>query len=130
MNIICGVEEGLRKVNDAAAVSTVCSKVAGVFSLYLSWMFSLYDMTKLFAHKSTANPPTQTDTFTLVLIIFSTRNLQLLRHYMTELTHTTPSQQMHDTNPPMFCLFYNSTVSSPALLPHPQGQTTEYNTAS
>ena len=31
--------------------------------------------------------------------------------YMTELTHTTPSQQMHDTKPPMFCLFYNSTVS-------------------
>ena len=31
--------------------------------------------------------------------------------YMTELTHTTPSQQMHDTKPPMFFLFYNSTVS-------------------
>ena len=68
-------------------------------------------MTKLFAHKSTANPPTQTDTFTLILIILSTRNSQLPRHYMTELTHTTPSQQMHDTKPPMFCLFYNSTVS-------------------
>ena len=68
-------------------------------------------MTKLFAPKSTANPPTQTDTFTLILIILSTRNSQLPRHYMTELTHTTPSQQMHDTKPPMFCLFYNSTVS-------------------
>ena len=28
-----------------------------------------------------------------------------------ELTHTTPSQQMHNTKPPMFCLFYKSTVS-------------------
>ena len=68
-------------------------------------------MTKLFAHKYTANPSTQTDTFTLILIILSTRNSQLLRHYMTELTLTTPYQHMHDTKPPMFCLFYNSTVS-------------------
>ena len=30
VDIICGVEEGLRKVNDAAAVSTARSKVAGV----------------------------------------------------------------------------------------------------
>ena len=30
MDIICGVEEGLRKVNHAAAVSTARSKVAGV----------------------------------------------------------------------------------------------------
>ena len=30
VDIICGVEEGLRKVNDAAAVSTTHSKVAGV----------------------------------------------------------------------------------------------------
>ena len=30
VDIICGVEEGLRNVNDAAAVSTARSKVAGV----------------------------------------------------------------------------------------------------
>ena len=68
-------------------------------------------MTKLFAHKSTVNPRTQTDIFTLILIILSTRNSQLPRYYMTELPHTTPSQQMHNTKPSMLCLIYSSTVS-------------------
>ena len=33
VDIICGVEEGLRKVNDASAVSTARSKVAGVLKI-------------------------------------------------------------------------------------------------